>query len=491
MKSRIMRGIFPLTLLCLGPLLPAEAQSTLGTLYNFTALSGASSTNTDGAVPTGGLVLSGSTVYGTALVGGGLGQGTVFAVNVNGTGFTNLHDFTGGNDGAQPFSGLVLSGNILYGTTREGGIASNGELFALNTDGSDFTNIYSFSATTFNPINFTSTNTDGAAPQGDLIVSGSTLYGTAYGGGLFGQGTVFALNTNGTGFTNLHNFASVFGGSGTNREGATPFAALILADGRLYGTTYHGGSSGKGSMFAVNTNGTDFTNLHNFAGGANDGANPEAGLVLVSNILYGTASFGGPGGYGTVFAINTNGTGFTNLHYFSALSHGTNSDGANPKSALLVSGNTLYGTATGGGVDGDGTVFSINLDGTGFTTVYNFSALDPINFKTNSDGSTPFGSLILSGSTFYGTAQSGGGSGDGTVFALGLGGPPPLLAIALADTHALISWPTSASGYVLQTAADLTSETWSNITSGIGIAGTNFVFTNLVNNPAAFFRLKQ
>jgi uncharacterized repeat protein (TIGR03803 family) len=479
MKARVVRRIFPVTFLFLGSLLPAQAQFTFNTLHSFSAISGPSSTNADGAAPTAGLVLSGSTVYGTTLGGGAFGQGTLFAVNVGGTVFTNLHDFTGGTDGAQPFTGLAFSGNTLYGTTRQGGAASNGKLFTINLDGSGFTPIYSFTASIFNVNNFTSTNADGAMPLGSLIVSGSTLYGTANGGGIFGQGTVFAVNTNGTtGFTNLHNFASVSGPSATNSEGANPEGALVLAGGRLYGTTFHGGSSGNGTVFALNANGTGFTNLHSFAG--TDGAHPEAGLVLVSNRLYGTTAFGG---YGTLFALNTDGSGFTNLHFFTALSQGTNSDGAMPTSALLASGNTLYGTANGGGTNGDGTVFSINLDGTGFTAIYNFSALDTNTFTTNSDGSNPYAGLILSGNTLYGTAQNGGSSGDGTVFGLSL--PVlPQLTIIRSGANVILTWPTNATGFTLQSTANLVSAIWTNLSG-------QFAVTNPISGPQRFYRLSQ
>ena len=75
-----------------------------------------------------------------------------------------------------------------------------------------------------------------------------------------------------------------------------------------------------------------------------DGANPYAGLILSGNTLYGTANGGGSSGNGTVFAVNTNGTGFTNLHSFTAYLV-NNSDGAYPEAGLILSGNTLYGTA--------------------------------------------------------------------------------------------------------------------------------------------------
>ena len=75
----------------------------------------------DGAQSEAGLILSGNTLYGTASNGGSSGNGTVFAVNTDGTGFTTLHSFTDGNDGANPGAGLILSGNTLYGTASEGG----------------------------------------------------------------------------------------------------------------------------------------------------------------------------------------------------------------------------------------------------------------------------------------------------------------------------------------------------------------------------------
>src|SRR5467141_3795196 len=97
------------------------AAQTFTTLYSFTATSGPyPSTNTDGDLPIAGLVVLGNTLYGTATYGGSSGNGTVFKVNTDGTGFTNLHSFTAGsgpyyaytnNDGANPLAGLVLSGN--------------------------------------------------------------------------------------------------------------------------------------------------------------------------------------------------------------------------------------------------------------------------------------------------------------------------------------------------------------------------------------------
>src|SRR5258706_11376860 len=67
--------------------------------------------------------------------------------------FTTLHRFTGsitnGSDGAIPYAGLISSGNILYGTAFFGGTSENGTVFAVNADGTGYTNLYSFSAYDF------------------------------------------------------------------------------------------------------------------------------------------------------------------------------------------------------------------------------------------------------------------------------------------------------------------------------------------------------
>ena len=62
---------------------------------------------------------------------------------------------------------------------------------------------------------------------------------------------------------------------------------------------------------------------------------------------------------------------------------------------------------TGGGTNNARTVFSLETDGTGFQSLFSFSA-------TNG---SPFGSLTVSGSTLYGMAQ-GGPYGDGTIFSI-------------------------------------------------------------------------
>jgi len=228
-------------------------------------------------------------------------------------------------------------------------------------------------------------------------------------------------------------------------------------------------------VFAVNTDGTGFTTLHNFTG--SDGASPYAGLVLSGSTLYRTASAGGSTGGGTVFAVNTDGTGFTALHSF------TGSDGIEPNAGLILSGNTLYGTAFLGGSAGNGTVFAVNTDGTGFTNLHSFTAFSGSVCCVNSDGAGP-ASLLLSGNTLYGTAQDGGSSGYGTVFSLSLPVPPPLLTITSAGANVILTWPTNATGFTLQSSPALTA-TFTNLPSATSH------YTHALTASLQYFRPKS
>ena len=444
---------------------------TLTTLHSFTALN--NSINSDGANPYAGLLNSGNTLYGTTGYGGRSGQGTVFKVNTDGTGFTTLHNFAAtscdgcpNSDGASPGGGLILSVNTLYGTAYFGGSSGQGTVFRVNTDGTGYTNLHSFNG-----------ESDGANLQAGLILSGNTLYGTARYGGSGNDGTVFKVNTDSTGFTTLHDFTAGSADlSYTNSDGAYPQAGLILSGSTLYGTADHGGSSGAGTVFAVRTDGTGFTNLHSFtAGNTNssglkinsDGATPVAGLILLGNALYGTAHNGGGSGNGTVFAVNTDGTGFTILHTFTG-----NSDGANPAAGLILSGNTLYGAAKRGGSSGGGTVFTVDTDGTGFTTIHAFDG--------GGGGANPYAGLILLGNTLFGTSFNGGSSGQGTVFSFSL--PRPRLTIIPSGANVILTWPANAAGFTLQSAPAITG-TFTDLPAATSS------YTNPIAGSQRYFRL--
>ena len=134
---------------------------------------------------------------------------------------------------------------------------------------------------------------------------------------------MFELNTDGTGFTNLYSFTASAAAylNVTNDDGALPVAGLILSGSTLYGTALKGGSSGNGTVFAVTTNGSSFTTLHSFAGFPSDGAYSMAGLILSGKTVYGTAESGGSFDYGTVFSLPLVSTSLPQL---AIISSGTN-----------------------------------------------------------------------------------------------------------------------------------------------------------------------
>jgi uncharacterized repeat protein (TIGR03803 family) len=417
----------------------------------------------------------------------------------NFAGTTQWGDYFTNSDGAGPDTGLILSGNTLYGTTYYAGTNGNGTVFAVNSDGTGFTTLHGFTRGTGSLPNLI--NSDGAIPYGGLLLSGNTLYGTASYGGTNGTGTVFALNTDGTGFTILHSFTAVhpYPGPYTNSDGVNPSADLVLSGNTLYGTCYRGGTSDAGTVFALNTDGTGFAVLHSFTALSpspaytnSDVGGLFSGLILSGNTLYGAAYNGGSSGNGTVFALNTDGTGFTNLHSFTASASAdvagdlTNCDGDLPNGGLILSGNTLYGTAEFGGSFGIGTVFAVNTDGTGFTTLHSFTG--------GSDGSRPWAGLLLSGNTLYGTAGSGGTGGYGTVFSIFI---QPQLSIIPSGPYVILTWPTnyagfSYAGYTLQSTANPgPSAVWSTNSSPPVVIGGQEVVTNAISGRQQFFRLSQ
>ena len=315
--------------------------------------------------------------------------------------YTILHSFTGGVDGGHPaYAQLVLSDTTLYGTTSSGGSSNLGTVFKLDTNGSSYTVLKNFAGS------------DGSYPEGGVVLSGSTLYGTTEQGGSNNSGTVFMLNTDGSGYAVLKNF--------TGTDGGAPCGGLVFSDATLYGTTSGGGDFGWGTVFKLGTDGNNYTLLQSFSLSSSAGCEPIAGLALSDNTLYGTTSDGAYIG-GSVFRVNTDGSGFMVLQSLPASSGGVGIDGIWPCSPLAVSGNTLYGTADWGGSFRDGTLFRLNTDGTGFTVLKSFTGA--------SDGAGVEAGLLLSGTTLYGTTYEGGDYpygppyyGHGTVFRINTDG---------------------------------------------------------------------
>jgi uncharacterized repeat protein (TIGR03803 family) len=370
--------------------------------------------SSDGGFPWAGLALDAQgNLYGTTNTGGTFARyGTVFKVDTTGK-ETVLYSFTGGGDGANPSARLVLDaqGN-LYGTTTGGGEYGCGTVFKVDTSGKE-TVLYSFG----------STGEDGANPGAVLVLDAQgNLYSTTFYGGADNEGTVFKLDTSGN-ETVLYSLGS------TEGDGANPNAGLVLdAQGNLYGTTTGGGAGKEGTVFMLDTSGKE-TVLHSFTGTGGDGAYPEeSGLVLdAQGNLYGTTTVGGAGNEGTVFKLDTSGNE-TVLYSF-----GLSKNGRNPIAGVVLDAQgNLYGTTYYGGTYGKGTVFRVDTSGKE-TVLHSFSG-------RNGDGAEPLAGVVLDAQgNLYGTTLDGGdpacneGYGCGTVF--------ELLTPAAATTTTLASAP--------------------------------------------------
>jgi len=382
----------------------ATAQLRLTVLHSFTGAN-------DGQQPDAGLVQGTDlALYGTTYLGGTNAAGTVFRVNPDGSGNTPIFGF--GGNGLDPFALSYPSALIqgadggLYGTTGFGGGPGYGSVFRINTNGTGYSILHSFS------------QREGYQPAATVVQGrDGNLFGTTQLGGFFGAGTVFKISTSGTGFVQLYAFGAQPG------DVQNPQAPLLQgSDGALYGTSSAGGASavegasGYGAIFKINTDGTGETVLHSFLPSGGDGQRPYGGLIQDdTGAFYGTTQEGGAtantgsSGFGTVFKFNPDGTAYSILHS----SNVTRGDGKYPNSALVLGNDgALYGTTEFGGIYDLGTVFKLNRDGSGYTLLYSFGS-------TTGDGSYPKAPLVRAASGgLFGTAQLGGKAYNGTIFRL-------------------------------------------------------------------------
>jgi uncharacterized repeat protein (TIGR03803 family) len=384
------------------------ASSSYRVLYNFSG-------KPDGQSPLASLIDVKGVLYGTTSRGGKYGHspargGTVFSVSTTGT----EHVLFSFRDG-QPFAGLVDVGGTLYGTTRYGA-AGAGSIFSITTSGKEL-QLYGFERSRADGHNPMASLVNA---RGTLY--GTTSEGDLYDYS-FGTGTVFSVTTDGTEKV-LHSFGQAYDGRfpeaalidvngtfyGTTYAGGA--GSSCGSSPRCAPGPSNGCTSRCGTVFSVTKDGTEKV-LHSFGFGSGDGALPRASLIAVHGTLYGTTEEGGPYNLdGTVFSITLSGTEKV-LHNF-----GRGSDGQTPEASLIDVNGTLYGTTTFGGAFGKGTVFSISP--------YSVEEKVLHNFGSGSDGAFPVGGLVDVNGTLYGTTAGGGAyagcfwGGCGTVFALGL-----------------------------------------------------------------------
>lgn len=349
---------------------------------------------TNGAIPRSPLLLGADgNLYGTTERGTtGTGYGTVFKLDPTSGVLTTLADFGAGVARANPMGRLAMdsAGNI-YGATARGGLG-NGTVYKLDPDTGALTTLAEFSGSIG--------NAPGAVPRGGVTLDAAgNLYGITSnsGPGQSEYGTVFRIDASTGVLTTLHAF-------GRGDLGRQPYAAVVLdADGDIYGTTY-GGSSALGTVFKLDGDSGDisYPALFNNA----NGANPQAAITIDAlGDIYGTTTWGGDFKGGTVFKIDA-GTGvLTSLVSFDR------TNGWAPYAGLTfdAAGN-IYGTTSGGGLYDFGTVFKIDATTGALTTLFSFD---------RADGLSPMTEVTLDAyGNIYGTTSGGGPGGYGTIFRL-------------------------------------------------------------------------
>jgi len=310
--------------------------------------------NTDGAYPEGELIEGqDGLLYGVASAGGQFGTGAVFRLRRDGSDFQRLHEFAADTDtttvglirtvdGAAPRGKLVQGADgMLFGTASVGGDNGRGTVFRIAPDGSAFTVLYHFSATTADATTGLLENADGAIPVAGLTAGGDGFfYGVTSAGGTEGRGVIFRISPDGATFQVLHNF------DGPN--GSRPTVELTLgSDGRLYGTTEGGGvnasnaTSTLGTIFSIDVAGTNFTRLYSFDGTV--GSAPRSSLLeLGSADFLGTVGSNGRCGYGSLYRYKGDGTSFEGMDDRCGRRRNDQGGGSGGPALLLVLGSIAW-----------------------------------------------------------------------------------------------------------------------------------------------------
>lgn len=393
-----------------------------------------------GENPYGSLIVSGGLLWGTAFRGGVNNQGIIFSYDPVGNTLTKKIDMSAANGGSPLGSLYLASDSKMYGMTSTGGVNNDGAIFQYDPVGNTYTKKFDFAALTSgaNPqsnnlveapngklyglspyggpaghgvlfefdkstaayskqVDFSNASA-GSNPQGSLLrASNGTLYGVTSNGGDFGRGALFSIDPGTSAYQKIIDFDYT-------PYGAYPAGALTEApNGKLYGLTPYGGANDNGVLFEYNPVGDYFFNRLDFSA-AVSGSSPQGSLVVATNgKLYGTTSAGGSSGVGLVFEFDPNSLLITRTTSF------TGTNGSVPMGKLLKAADgKLYGVASQGGAQGDGTLFSYDITTGGITKLKDFSA---------GNGANPVGELMqASNGKIYGLASGGGANGLGLLF---------------------------------------------------------------------------
>lgn len=380
--------------------------STTKVVYSFAG-------DEDGEYPDTELVMdAGGNLYGTTVLGGDFGSGTVFQLTPSGSGWTHtvLHSFTSGPDGGQPYGGVTLDaqGN-LYGTTVTGGIGGCeggcGVAYRLSRSGSSWTEtvVHSFTG-----------GLDGSGPGvGVTLDQHGNLYGMTPTGGRHGLGVIYRIRLAQPGAGSLKVLHAFSG----QPDGSTASKGRLIVDGagHLFGATTVGGANDQGEVFELRrapAGQWQIKTLYSFAGQPDAGF-PYGGLTFdPAGNLYGTTYYDGANDLGSVYQLHRGTGGAWSERVIYSFKGGA--DGSFSISNVVFDANgNLYGTTSEGGAAACscGTIFKLTPDAQGHWTesiVHTFSG--------SPDGSNPYNGLVADAGTLYGTTVHGGVDDEGSVF---------------------------------------------------------------------------
>lgn len=352
---------------------------------------------------------SAGNIYGTTVLGGDFGGGTVFQLSptANGWVHTVLYSFTGGVDGGEPYKGVTIdSQGNLYGTAVTGGSGNCeggcGVVYKLTNSKGTWTQTVVHA--------FTGGN-DGSGPGARVTVDrAGNIYGMAPTGGAFGLGTIYKIRPVPHGSWTFNVIHAFTGGP----DGATGSAGrMILRNGHLYGAVTAGGNFGSGIVFELRAGGggdRDLKVLYSFRGQP-DGSFPYGALIFDgSGNIYGTTYYGGANGIGAVYKLSPQPVGEWTEEVIYSFQEGA--DGNSPISNLVFdNAGNLYGTTSEGGL-GRGTIFKLTPVAPGKwneTVVHAFEGPPDGGFAYN-------GMVVDNFGNFYGATVHGGDDDDGCVY---------------------------------------------------------------------------
>ncbi|MEK0451209.1 MAG: hypothetical protein RL088_3477 [Verrucomicrobiota bacterium] len=423
----------------LGTVFKLSSTGTLTTLAHFSGTAGVYR----GMSPSGRLVFSGSTLYGTTQWGGASDCGTVFKIDTSGGSWNVILDFTG-TEGSRPGcnpTGLAIASSLLFGATEMGGADDVGVVFRIGLSGGNHSVLRHFSGA------------DGAYPAGQIIATpDGSLFGTTSVGGTYDAGTVFKF---GSGATPSMSTLASFGGSEGTSPGSGPRAALTVGlNGELFGTTEAGGISETGTVFQITTAGV-LSSLANFT--TTHGWKPIGAPRAISGAVLFPLKYGGQWGSGTIVRVPQTG--------IAALESAFPEWVGPPNGSLLPVNGAMFG------VSDNRVYFAVPQDQPP-TLVSVLGASLGEDAEELSDGGDGF---------FYGASNGGGAAGKGAIFRVSEFGSPQLVATFSGANGAAPAGPLARGVdglmYGVTTGGGVASAGTVFKVSGSGTLGTLFSFS--------------